>query len=158
MKVTRAQCDAHHKAIIGVARRFREHGFNAVTLSDVMREAGLTHGAFYGHFSSKEGLAVSAVASASTNIAAYWQSVVEGLGRRGLDAVARGISTAPRCRIRTGAPSCGAQSRRRARDARPSPSGGIGVLVNAAPLYHGAKPEPFARKVSPATGESGKGA
>jgi TetR/AcrR family transcriptional repressor of nem operon len=43
---------------------FREKGFAGVGLDAIMKEAGLTHGGFYGHFSSKEDLAAEAVARA----------------------------------------------------------------------------------------------
>ena len=36
---------------------FRERGFDGVGVSEVMKAAGLTHGAFYAHFASKEALA-----------------------------------------------------------------------------------------------------
>ncbi|WP_269814395.1 TetR/AcrR family transcriptional regulator [Pseudogemmobacter bohemicus] len=35
---------------------FQQKGFDGVTVAEVMRAAGLTHGAFYGHFRSKEDL------------------------------------------------------------------------------------------------------
>lgn len=38
------------------ARRFRDEGIEAVGLAGVMSDAGLTNGAFYAHFDSKEGL------------------------------------------------------------------------------------------------------
>lgn len=38
------------------SRRFRRDGIDAVGLASVMAEAGLTHGGFYNHFSSKEEL------------------------------------------------------------------------------------------------------
>lgn len=43
------------------ARLFRTRGFRNTTVSDIMREAGLTVGGFYAHFSSKEALAAEAV-------------------------------------------------------------------------------------------------
>jgi TetR/AcrR family transcriptional regulator, transcriptional repressor for nem operon len=42
------------------SRHFRERGFDAPSVSEIMVDAGLTHGAFYGHFRSKADLAVSA--------------------------------------------------------------------------------------------------
>src|SRR3954463_10394706 len=39
------------------ARLFRERGFDAVSINDVMTAAGLTVGGFYRHFESKEALA-----------------------------------------------------------------------------------------------------
>lgn len=35
---------------------FRQHGFTRVSVSDVMKASGLTHGAFYSHFKSKDEL------------------------------------------------------------------------------------------------------
>jgi len=49
---------------------FRENGFDGVGLDAIMKEAGLTHGGFYGHFSSKEDLAAEAVAHALEQAAA----------------------------------------------------------------------------------------
>jgi len=38
------------------AAEFRQHGFDKVSVNDVMSAAGLTHGGFYRHFESKEHL------------------------------------------------------------------------------------------------------
>jgi TetR/AcrR family transcriptional regulator, transcriptional repressor for nem operon len=43
---------------------FRERGFDAVPLVDLMKEAGFTHGGFYSHFASKQVLAAEATAAA----------------------------------------------------------------------------------------------
>jgi TetR/AcrR family transcriptional repressor of nem operon len=48
-------------------------GFDGVGLDAIMKEAGLTHGGFYGHFASKEDLAAEAVARALEE-SAGWQS------------------------------------------------------------------------------------
>jgi len=43
-----AEKTASRDRILGVAgRRFREKGFDAIGVADLMREAGLTHGGFY---------------------------------------------------------------------------------------------------------------
>jgi TetR/AcrR family transcriptional repressor of nem operon len=44
------------------SRLFRERGFENVSVAEVMKAAGLTHGAFYAHFASKEELQAAAVA------------------------------------------------------------------------------------------------
>jgi AcrR family transcriptional regulator len=50
--------------IVESARRlFNRHGFEQVTIDQVMAAAGLTRGAFYHHFHSKDELYASAVAS-----------------------------------------------------------------------------------------------
>jgi len=45
------------KVIIGSARRlFNRHGFESVSIQQIMAGAGLTHGAFYSYFDSKSDL------------------------------------------------------------------------------------------------------
>lgn len=57
MKVSKEQLAENRQRILdGAARLFRERGFEGVTVAEIMAAAGLTHGAFYGHFSSKEDL------------------------------------------------------------------------------------------------------
>lgn len=41
------------------ARRLREEGINGAAIGTVMKEAGLTHGAFYSHFNDKNELATA---------------------------------------------------------------------------------------------------
>jgi len=61
MKVSKEKAAEHHRAVIKAAAiSFRENGFNGVNVSDIMHMAGLTHGAFYGHFKSKSDLAAAA--------------------------------------------------------------------------------------------------
>lgn len=57
MKVTREQVTENRRRILDAASRlFRAKGFDSVTVAEVMQSAGLTHGGFYGHFSSKDDL------------------------------------------------------------------------------------------------------
>lgn len=57
MRVSRDQMQANRVRILGEASRlFREKGFDAVSVAEVMKAAGLTHGGFYGHFESKDDL------------------------------------------------------------------------------------------------------
>jgi TetR/AcrR family transcriptional repressor of nem operon len=70
MKVSRQQVAKNRQRILEVAGKlFREKGFDGVSVADIMKSAGLTHGAFYGHFASKDELAAQAcaVAVAGTN-------------------------------------------------------------------------------------------
>jgi TetR/AcrR family transcriptional regulator, transcriptional repressor for nem operon len=68
MKVSREQVAEHRKRITAAAARlFRQRGFDDVTVADVMMDAGLTHGAFYGYFPSKEALIAEAVGQALPN-------------------------------------------------------------------------------------------
>ncbi|MFG1371910.1 helix-turn-helix domain-containing protein [Xanthobacter oligotrophicus] len=63
MKVSREQMAENRRRILDAASRlFREKGFDAVSVSEVMKAAGLTHGGFYGHFSSKDDLVAQTLA------------------------------------------------------------------------------------------------
>jgi TetR/AcrR family transcriptional repressor of nem operon len=52
----------HDRIVKEASRLFRERGFENVTVGEVMKAAGLTHGAFYAHFASKQELEKAAVA------------------------------------------------------------------------------------------------
>ena len=63
MRYPAKETAAKHERIVKEASRlFRERGFENVSVGEVMKAAGLTHGAFYAHFSSKEELQAAAVA------------------------------------------------------------------------------------------------
>lgn len=65
MKVNREQVAKNRKAILVAASRlFREKGFQAVTVAEIMKAADLTHGGFYGHFKSKDDLIAQSLAHA----------------------------------------------------------------------------------------------
>ena len=65
MKVSREQVAEHRTRILAAAAGlFRLRGFDEVTVAEVMKDAGLTHGAFYGYFPSKEALIAEAVRQA----------------------------------------------------------------------------------------------
>ena len=51
----------HERIAKEAARLFRERGFENVTVGEVMKAAGLTHGAFYAHFASKQDLQKAAI-------------------------------------------------------------------------------------------------
>lgn len=63
MRVSREQVAENRQKILDAASRlFREHGFDSVTVADVMKSAGLTHGGFYGYFESKGDLIAQTLA------------------------------------------------------------------------------------------------
>ncbi|AIQ89370.1 virulence, Disease and Defense [Methylobacterium phyllosphaerae] len=66
MRVTQDQMRENRRRILAEASRlFREKGFEAVGVAEVMKAAGLTHGGFYGHFASKEDLLAHAIEHAA---------------------------------------------------------------------------------------------
>ncbi len=65
MKVSREQMAENRRRILDVASRlFKDKGFDAVSVAEVMQAAGLTHGGFYGHFTSKDDLVAQTLAQA----------------------------------------------------------------------------------------------
>lgn len=67
MKVSREQVAMNRQKILEAASRlFRARGFEAVTVAEVMKAAGLTHGGFYGHFDSKDDLIAQTLAHTLT--------------------------------------------------------------------------------------------
>ena len=59
--VKREQADENREALLATASRlFRERGIDGVGVAEIAREAGLTHGALYKHFRSKDDLATEA--------------------------------------------------------------------------------------------------
>lgn len=63
MRYDKDHKDRTHRHVLAVAsERFRRDGFAGVGVASLMKDAGLTHGGFYGHFRSKQAL-VEAVIS-----------------------------------------------------------------------------------------------
>jgi len=56
-----AKAQSHDRIVKVAAARFRECGVEAIGVADLMKDAGLTHGAFYRHFASREELVAAAV-------------------------------------------------------------------------------------------------
>jgi TetR/AcrR family transcriptional repressor of nem operon len=74
MRVDRHTVETHRAAILAAAGRlFRRGGIATVSVADVTRAAGLTHGAFYGHFPSKEALAAEACRTSLADAADTWR-------------------------------------------------------------------------------------
>ena len=84
MRASRQTFETHRAAILHAAgRMFRDHGVDRVSLAEVSREAGLTHGAFYGHYPSKTALVEASCRESMRRAAETWR-------RRALDARASG--------------------------------------------------------------------
>lgn len=76
MKVSREQAAKNRDRIVEAASElFRERGFDGIGVADLMKAAGLTHGGFYGHFKSKDDLAVEAVATSLAQSVERWRAL-----------------------------------------------------------------------------------
>ncbi|MGW7244445.1 TetR/AcrR family transcriptional regulator [Streptomyces sp. NPDC054804] len=70
-RVSRAQAQENRQRVVATASRmFREKG-TAVSVADLMKAAGLTHGGFYKQFASKEDLVDEAIAHAFVEQSAH---------------------------------------------------------------------------------------
>ena len=66
-----------HERIVSVAARaIRRSGYDGTGVADIMKEAGLTHGAFYAHFPSREAMLAEAAGQACAESAAAAADVV----------------------------------------------------------------------------------
>ncbi len=65
MGYSQAQKKENHERIVAIAAtRFREAGLDGLGVAAIMKEAGLTHGGFYAHFSSRDDMVTQALAHA----------------------------------------------------------------------------------------------
>jgi TetR/AcrR family transcriptional regulator, transcriptional repressor for nem operon len=88
MRVSRAQAEENRQNVIDVASRlFREKGFDGIGLKDLMEGAGMTHGAFYKQFESKEDLIAAASARALERATSRWSAAAAANPKDPLGAV-----------------------------------------------------------------------
>ncbi|CAN7726651.1 TetR/AcrR family transcriptional regulator [Variovorax paradoxus] len=67
---TAAKQASHERIVSAAARAIRRSGYDGTGVADIMKEAGLTHGAFYAHFASREAMLAEAAERACTESAA----------------------------------------------------------------------------------------
>jgi TetR/AcrR family transcriptional repressor of nem operon len=105
MRYRKDQKQATRQRILEAAgRRFKQDGIDGAGVAAVMSEAGLTNGAFYGHFASKEDLVANVLAD---ELRAQRQSLdSEPSDRAGLEAFIRSyLSPQHRDQCADGCPS-----------------------------------------------------
>lgn len=77
MRVSRTQAAENRETVINVASRlFRKRGFDGIGLKNLMKSAGLTQGAFYKQFASKEDLAAQASKRAMESTTRRWSAAI----------------------------------------------------------------------------------
>ncbi|QFZ86124.1 TetR family transcriptional regulator [Variovorax paradoxus] len=67
---------SHERIVAAAARAIRRDGYDGTGVADIMKEAGLTHGAFYAHFASREAMLAEAASRACAESAAAAADVV----------------------------------------------------------------------------------
>ncbi len=76
MKVSGKKVAEHRAALVATAKRLlKERGFDGAGVVEISREAGLTQGALYGQFKSKDALALEACREAFADGAAAWRDL-----------------------------------------------------------------------------------
>lgn len=81
------KADTHKRVVEAAARRFRKDGIEATGVVDLMADAGLTHGGFYAHFSSKETLVREALATASQRSREHLSKQIEKARAEGTEPI-----------------------------------------------------------------------
>jgi TetR/AcrR family transcriptional repressor of nem operon len=85
-------------------RRFKQDGIDASGIATLMKDAGLTNGAFYAHFASKDDLVAAAIADQLRHQAENFSALAPG--RAGIDQFVRHyLSIEHRDNPRDGCPS-----------------------------------------------------
>lgn len=77
----------HDRIVATAARAIRRGGFHGVGVADIMKEAGLTHGGFYAHFSSRNALLAEALERAGQDSARRVIQTVTTRRARGASAL-----------------------------------------------------------------------
>lgn len=73
MRVSKEKAAEHrHRIVAAAARLFRERGIGGTGVDSITREAGLTHGAVYSQFGSKEAIAIDSIRAALRNSTRVW--------------------------------------------------------------------------------------
>ncbi|MES2948200.1 MAG: TetR/AcrR family transcriptional regulator [Pseudomonadota bacterium] len=67
---------SHERIVDAAARAIRRSGYDGTGVADIMKEAGLTHGAFYAHFASREAMLAEAADRAGAESNALAASVI----------------------------------------------------------------------------------
>ena len=67
---------SHERIVQAAARAIRRSGYDGTGVADIMKEAGLTHGAFYAHFDSREAMLAEAADRAGAESNAFAASVI----------------------------------------------------------------------------------
>jgi TetR/AcrR family transcriptional repressor of nem operon len=89
MRVSRQTLAAHRASMLAqAAKLFRGRGIGAVAVADITAAAGMTHGAFYGHFPSKSALVAEAFQSTLRDSAVLWRARADQARADGRDPLA----------------------------------------------------------------------
>ncbi|MEU0413591.1 TetR/AcrR family transcriptional regulator [Streptomyces griseorubiginosus] len=99
------KAETRRRIIETAGRRFKQDGIDGSGVSTLMKDAGLTNGAFYAHFASKDDLVTTAIAD-QLKVQAESVVALAEPGRAGLEQIVRGyLSPQHRERLADGCPN-----------------------------------------------------
>jgi TetR/AcrR family transcriptional repressor of nem operon len=76
VKVSSEKVAEHREALLATTRRLlQERGFDGAVVAEISRAAGLTQGALYGQFKSKDALAAEAIRTSFADGVAAWEAL-----------------------------------------------------------------------------------
>ena len=67
--------EKHTRILEQASGLFRRRGFSGVSVGEIMRATGLTHGPFYNHFASKEALLAETIVDRAAKTAAWKKKI-----------------------------------------------------------------------------------
>jgi AcrR family transcriptional regulator len=73
--VTSRKEATHERIVETAARAIRRSGYGGTGVAEIMKEAGLTHGGFYAHFDSRDGMLAEAADRAGAETVAFLTKV-----------------------------------------------------------------------------------
>jgi TetR/AcrR family transcriptional regulator, transcriptional repressor for nem operon len=68
-----------NRIVENASRALRQSGADGMSVADLMKLAGLTHGGFYSHFESREALVIDAFTLAMDRTVAQWMSLTRAM-------------------------------------------------------------------------------
>lgn len=133
---TAAKEASHERIVRAAARAIRRSGYDGTGVADIMKEAGLTHGAFYAHFNSREAMLAEAASQAcAESVAAVAEVVGNAATGKTLEAMLRAyLSKAHLENTEMGCPlaALGSETARQATDVRRATTRHIKEMVDLA--------------------------
>jgi TetR/AcrR family transcriptional regulator, transcriptional repressor for nem operon len=135
INVRRAAKEASHERIVAAAARaIRRSGYDGTGVADIMKEAGLTHGAFYAHFPSREAMLAEAAVQACAESAAVAADVVaDAPAEKALESMLRAyLSREHLEHVETGCPlaALGSETPRQAPEVRRATTRHIKAMID----------------------------
>ncbi|OYQ37928.1 hypothetical protein CHU93_00225 [Sandarakinorhabdus cyanobacteriorum] len=81
------KAQSRERIITAAAQTIRERGIDALSIGELMRSVGLTHGAFYVHFESRDALVAAALERALLDGEAAAAAARRGVGKRTVKSI-----------------------------------------------------------------------